>query len=112
MIPFQITDWTKVPKQEHKGETGFASWQVLSFEGIRVRLLEYSSNYKADHWCANGHIIYCIEGEMTTTLKDGTKHVLKKGMSYKTTDDKQNPHFSFSENGCKLFVVDGDFLKV
>ena len=112
MIPFQITDWQNIPKQEHKGETGLAYWQSLQFDTIRIRMVEYSPNYLADHWCDKGHIIYCIAGEMTTTLKDGCTHILKAGMSYKTTDDKVNPHSSFSLKGCKLFIVDGAFLSV
>ncbi len=111
MIPFQITNWQDVPKTEHKGETGTAYWQTLQFDGIRIRMVEYGAGYKADHWCDKGHLIYCIEGEMTTQLKDGSTHILKKGMSYQTTDDKENPHSSTSLNGCKLFIVDGSFLK-
>ncbi len=112
MIPFQITDWENIPKEEHKGETGTSLWQTKAFDGIRVRIVEYSPNYKADHWCDKGHIIYCIDGEMTTTLKDGSTHLLKKGMSYQTSDDKVNPHSSTSIAGCKLFIVDGSFLNV
>ncbi|MGZ3933008.1 MAG: DHCW motif cupin fold protein [Bacteroidia bacterium] len=111
MIPFQITDWEQIPKTEHAGETGTAYWQTLLFDSIRIRMVEYSPGYSADHWCEKGHIIYCIEGEMTTTLKDGSRHVLKQGMSYKTTDNPRNPHSSLSAGGCKLFIVDGGFLK-
>lgn len=111
MIPFHTTDWQSIPITEHKGETGIALWRTLQFNGLRVRQIEYSANYKADHWCDKGHIIYCIEGEMTTHLKDGSSYILKKGMSYQTSDDKANPHMSISEKGCKLFVVDGEFLK-
>lgn len=110
-INFQITDWDKIPATEHKGETGTAYWKTLQFAGLRIRMVEYSPNYKADHWCEKGHIIYCIDGEMNTELADGKVHKLSKGMSYQVSD-KLSSHLSTSVDGVKLFIVDGDFLKV
>lgn len=109
-IPFENIDWSTIKKTEHKGETGVAYWQTIQFDGLRIRMVEYSPNYFADHWCTKGHIIYCLEGEMISELKDGTKSLLKKGMSYHVTDDDINPHRSQTANGCKLFIIDGDFL--
>ena len=109
-IPFQITDWSKIPKEEHKGETGTAYWQTLQFGDLRIRLVEYSKNYKADHWCEKGHVIYCIEGEMTTELSDGQMFPMKKGMTYQVSDNLSS-HRTFSKEGVKLFIVDGGFLK-
>lgn len=109
-IPFETIDWSTIPKTEHIGETGIAYWQTIQLSGLRIRVVEYSPNYFADHWCTKGHIIYCLEGEMISELKDGTKSLLKKGMSYQVTDDDKNPHRSKTENGCKLFIIDGDFL--
>jgi hypothetical protein len=110
-IPFQTIDWDKIPVTNHPGETGIAYWKTLQFEGLRIRIVEYSKNYKADHWCEKGHIIYCIEGEMDTELADGTIYKLSKGMSYQVSDDLSS-HRTSSENGVKLFIVDGDFLKL
>lgn len=110
-INFQITDWDKIPATEHKGETGTAYWKTLQFTGLRIRMVEYSPNYKADHWCEKGHIIYCIDGEMSTELADGKVLKLSKGMSYQVSD-KLSSHLSTSKDGVKLFIVDGDFLKV
>lgn len=109
-IPFQLTDWNNIPAVEHKGETGFAIWRTQQFGGLRIRMIEYSANYKADHWCEKGHIIYCIEGEMDTELANGSIHKLTKGMSYEVSDGLSS-HRTFSKYGVKLFVVDGDFLK-
>lgn len=102
---FQITDWDKVEKIVHRGIEGEAVWQTFMMNNIRIRMLEYSAGYVADHWCSKGHIIFCIEGEMETELKDGRKMKLSKGMSYHVGDDSE-PHRSSSVNGCKLFVVD------
>lgn len=109
-IPFQITDWKTIPATEHKGETGVAYWQTLQLGNLRIRLVEYSKNYKADHWCEKGHIIYCIEGEMTTELSDGKEFSMTKGMSYQVSDNLSS-HRTYSKEGVKLFIVDGDFLK-
>lgn len=110
-IPFQLTDWTNIPAVEHKGETGVATWKTQQFGGLRIRMIEYSANYKADHWCEKGHIIFCVEGEMDTELSDGSIHTLKKGMTYQVSDDLSS-HRTTSKDGVKLFVVDGDFLKL
>ena len=109
-IPFQTTDWSAVPAVEHKGESGSAFWKTIQLEVLRIRIVEYSKNYKADHWCEKGHLIYCLEGEMDTELKDGKTVKLKKGMSYRVSDGLSS-HRTSSETGVKLFIVDGDFLK-
>jgi hypothetical protein len=102
---FQTLDWDKVKKEQYKGETGVAYWQLQMVNDIRIRMVEYSANYKADHWCSKGHIIYCIEGEMNTQLKDGRIAKLTKGMCYFVGDNSE-PHRSSTETGCKLFIVD------
>jgi hypothetical protein len=110
-IPFTTTDWEKIPSVEHKGESGLAYWKTLQYDGLRIRLVEYSENYLADHWCQKGHIIYCLEGEMDTELADGKIVKLTKGMSYQVSDELSS-HRTSSKNGVKLFIVDGDFLKL
>lgn len=104
-FPFQTLDWSTVQKEESKGETGFAYRQTYMMNDIRVRLVEYSPGYKADHWCSKGHIIHCIEGEMSTELQDGRIFKLTKGMTYFVGDDCE-AHRSSTQTGCKLFVVD------
>jgi hypothetical protein len=110
-IPFQTIAWDDVTKTEHKGETGFATWQTKEFEGLRIRIVNYSANYVADHWCEKGHIVYCLEGEVINELKDGTQSVLTPGMSYVVSDDLSS-HRSITKNGVKLMIIDGDFLKL
>lgn len=110
-IPFQTTDWENIPVTEHSGETGMAYWRTLSFGDLRIRRVDYSENYKADHWCEKGHIIYCIEGEMITELADGSFHKLSKGMSYQVSDNLSS-HRTSSEKGVQLLIIDGDFLKL
>jgi hypothetical protein len=102
---FQTLDWSDIPKEEYKGETGMAYWQVFMMNNIRVRKVEYSQDFKSDHWCSKGHIILCMEGEMDTELDDGRIMNLKAGMAYFVGDDCE-AHRTSSKNGCKLFIVD------
>lgn len=109
-IPFQTIDWSSIPKTTHQGETGTACWQTLQFDGLRISLVEYSKGYLADHWCEEGHIVYCLEGEFTNQLATGEENHLTQGMSY-VVSDALSSHRSKSEQGLKLLIIDGDFLK-
>jgi quercetin dioxygenase-like cupin family protein len=104
-LPFGVTDWSTVERTEHKGDTGFAYWQTRNFGGLRVRMVEYTPGYLADHWCTKGHILLCLEGELHTALEDGRQFVLTPGMSYQVADNAE-PHRSSTAVGAKLFVVD------
>jgi hypothetical protein len=109
-IPFNHIDWSDVPKTEHRGERGTAYWQTLNFEGLRLRIVEYSAGYLADHWCQKGHIVHCLEGEFVSELDNGEDFLLEKGMTYVVSDDLSS-HRSITKNGVKLLIIDGDFLK-
>lgn len=103
--PFCTTDWSGVAPTQHKGESGFAYWRTQHFAGIRVRMVEYTPGYKADHWCSKGHILLCLEGELHTELQDGRIFVLRPNMSYQVADNAEL-HRSFTQTGAKLFIVD------
>lgn len=109
-IPFQTIDWSVIPKIIHPGEKGSATWQTLQFNGLRIRIVEYSSGYLADHWCRKGHIVHCLEGEFISEMESGESFTLSKGMSYVVSDELSS-HRSVSESGVKLLIIDGDFLK-
>lgn len=104
-IPFGITDWSSIDRSEHKGETGTAYWRTQNFGAIRVRMVEYTPGYLADHWCVKGHILLCLEGELQTEVKDGRTFTLRPGMSYQVADNAE-PHRSSTTTGAKLFIVD------
>ncbi len=104
-IPFGTTDWAKIVPTEHKGKTGMATWRTQQFDNIRVRMVEYSAGYLADHWCSKGHILLCIEGELHTELADGREFILTPGMSYQVADSAE-PHRSDTKTGAKLFIID------
>jgi hypothetical protein len=109
-IPFQTIDWNSVEKIEYEGETGIAIWQTIQFKGLRVRIVEYSEGYLADHWCKKGHIVHCLEGAFVSELSTGEKINLAKGETYIVSDELSS-HRSVSKNGVKLLIIDGDFLK-
>lgn len=109
-IPFQTIDWSEIPKTVHAGETGTAYWQTLQFPGLRIRIVEYSPGYIADHWCQKGHIVHCLEGEFISELQNGESARLSRGMTYVVSDELSS-HRSVSANGVKLMIIDGDFLK-
>ena len=108
-IQFQTIDWQVVDKTVHPGKTGTSSWQTMQFGGLRIRLVDYSKGYIADHWCSKGHFVHCLEGRFDSELQKGDMFTLTKGMSYIVSDER-SMHRSSTEDGAKLLIVDGDFL--
>jgi hypothetical protein len=104
-IPFGTTDWSSVAPTEHPGTSGRAYWRTAQHGTVRVRMVEYTPGYVADHWCTKGHILLCLEGELHTELADGRTFTLKPGTSYHVADGAE-PHRSSTTVGAKLFIVD------
>jgi quercetin dioxygenase-like cupin family protein len=104
-LPMSIMDWAQVAPTTHPGQTGFALWRTHSFGDIRVRMVEYSPGYVADHWCSKGHVILCLSGALDIELEDGKQLGLKQGQSYHVGDGDP-PHRSSTAVGAKLFIVD------
>ncbi|MEP6762854.1 MAG: DHCW motif cupin fold protein [Gemmatimonadaceae bacterium] len=104
-ISFGTTDWNTVERTEHAGETGTAHWRTRQFGSIRVRMVDYSSGYFANHWCKKGHILLCLTGELETELEDGRTFRLTPGMTYQVADEAE-AHRSYTKTGASLFIVD------
>lgn len=104
-FPFSTVDWAQVTATEHPGETGMALWRTQTFADVRVRMVEYSPGYLADHWCSKGHILLCLEGELETQLANGKSVILRPGQSYQVADGESS-HRSATKTGAKLFIVD------
>ncbi len=109
-IPFQKIHWPSIESVEHTGIFGFALWRTVQVGELRIRVVELSNEYLADHWCQKGHIVHCLEGQFTTELGTGEEIELAEGETYLVSDDLSS-HRSFSQSGAKLLVIDGDFLK-
>jgi hypothetical protein len=104
--PFEVVDWSAEPASEHPGEAGVAYWRTRMIGDVRIRLVEYSPGYVADHWCDRGHVLFVIEGELTSELRDGRKYLLTAGCSYQVSDFGDSAHRSSTAKGAKLFIVD------
>ncbi|WNW13353.1 DHCW motif cupin fold protein [Pseudomonas sp. DTU_2021_1001937_2_SI_NGA_ILE_001] len=104
-IPFGITDWSAIEATTHPGETGIAYWRTCQFGAIRVRMVEYTPGYLADHWCSKGHVLLCLKGQLDTELEDGRRFTLLPGMSYQVADNAE-AHRSSTASGATLFIVD------
>ena len=104
-VPFGITDWSTLEPELHPGVSGSASWRTCHFGTTRVRRVDYSPGYLADHWCKRGHVLLCLEGELHTELEDGRQFTLTAGMSYQVGNDME-AHRSSTSVGAKLFIVD------
>ena len=104
-LPFGTVDWATVEVTTHAGTAGIARWRTRQFGAVRVRMLEYSAGYIADHWCSKGHFMLCLDGELETELADGRRIRLTPGMSYQVADGAE-PHRSQTRAGAKLFCVD------
>ena len=109
-IPFQLINWPLLETTEHGGESGFASSQTLQLEGLRIRRVNYSAGYLADHWCQKGHILHCLKGTLTTEMENGEQFILQAGMTY-IVSDEQSSHRSVCTEPVELLIIDGDFLK-
>ncbi|KAF0230522.1 MAG: hypothetical protein FD175_1474 [Beijerinckiaceae bacterium] len=105
-LPFTVIDWSSVAPTEHAGETGTAFWRSFQIGDLRIRQVEYTPGYLADHWCDRGHVLYVLEGELETELKDGRRFLMKPGMSYQVSDFGDAAHRSSTRTGAKLFIVD------
>lgn len=104
-IPFSTTDWSQVERSKHSGASGEAYWRTRQFGLVRVRMVEYTPGYVADHWCNKGHILFCVSGRLHTELEDGRAFTLEPGMSYQVADQAE-PHRSSTDIGATLFIVD------
>jgi quercetin dioxygenase-like cupin family protein len=104
-VPFGTIDWNTITPTTHPGITGEAYWRTFELGNIRVRMVEYTPGYMADHWCSRGHVLLVLDGELTTELSDGRTFTLTPGTSYQVADDIA-PHRSTTETGAVLFIVD------
>lgn len=104
-VPFHTTNWSLVPATQHPGDSGTATWRTIEVGNLRVRMVEYSPGYVANHWCERGHVLLVLEGELITELADGSRHVLAAGTSYQVADGA-SAHRSSSPRGARLFIVD------
>jgi len=105
-LPFTTTDWSTIAPTTHPGVRGVATWRTFTAGALRVRLVEYSKDYLADHWCDRGHVLFVVAGVLHTELRDGRTFALTAGMSYQVSNHGDASHRSSTEHGATLFIVD------
>ena len=98
-------NWDKIPSEKISSTTGFAEIKKQTVGQIQVRLVQYSKNFFADHWCEKGHILFIVDGDFSLEHSDKSVIKLTKGMSYFVGDDSMS-HRASSEEGAKVFIVD------
>lgn len=104
-VPFTQIDWDQIPATLHPGDPGHASWRTVEMGNLRVRIVEYSPGYAADHWCSRGHVLLVLKGELHTLLQDGRRFTTTAGQSWQSADNEP-PHRSSTPTGALLFIVD------
>jgi quercetin dioxygenase-like cupin family protein len=104
-IPFQAFDLENIPAEERSGVTGKAFWKTVKAGNVRMRIVEYTPGYMADHWCEKGHAVYVLEGKFESELMDGRKTRLSKDIGYLVADHT-DAHRSSTQHGVKLLIVD------
>jgi quercetin dioxygenase-like cupin family protein len=104
-IPFTLINWEQKPVDECPGDTGRASIRMVEANDVRIRTVEYTPGYSANHWCDRGHVVFVIEGNCTVELQNGRSFLLTAGMSF-CVGDGIDLHRAVTETGCKVFIVD------
>jgi hypothetical protein len=105
-LAFTVTDWAEVEVTTRPGDSGQALWRTRELGNLRVRMVEYTPGYVADHWCERGHVLLVLEGELVTELRDGRRFVLTPGTSYQASDSAgAEAHRSSSPRGARLCIV-------
>jgi quercetin dioxygenase-like cupin family protein len=105
-VPLGAIDWTRTDAVTQPGETGTAVARTCNLGDITLRLVTYSTGFKADHWCAKGHIVYVVSGRLVIEYEDETRTVLDTGTSWHGPDDAGPAHRVLCEAGATVFIVD------
>ena len=100
-----LVDWQDIPSDQVKGKAGFTISKLQMMGDTKIRLVEYSANYIADHWCDKGHVLFVLEGELEIHYQNETSHLVKKGMTYLVGDDSM-AHMAVSKEGAKVLIID------
>jgi hypothetical protein len=105
-MPIGAVDWSEVAAVGHAGETGSATARSRDLGGVQLRIVRYGAGYCADHWCAKGHIVHVLSGDLVIEHDDGRRFPLSAGMSWYAPDDDGPPHRVVCATGATVFIVD------
>jgi hypothetical protein len=105
-LPCGKIDWSEIPATTHAGETGSATERARVFGDIRLRVIEYSPGYLADHWCDKGHILLITAGALAIEHRDGSRYDLAAGGTWHVADHGAPAHRVVCDRGATVFIVD------
>jgi hypothetical protein len=106
-MPEAVIDWSRLLAATIAGASGTMRMRAHQSGDIRLRLVEYSAGYLADHWCSKGHILQVLAGTLAIEHQDGTPaSMLSAGMSWQVADGESPTHRVRSETGAAVFIVD------
>src|ERR1043166_1401505 len=105
-LPIGAIDWRGVEAVGHPGETGSAAARAGDLGGVQLRIVQYGAGYRADRWCAKGHIVHVLAGDLVIEHDDGRRFALTAGMSWHAPDDRGPPHRVLCETGATVLIAD------
>ena len=104
-IPFAVIEWDQLTESSQIGATGMSSSRTMQVGDLRVRLVRYSPDYLADHWCDLGHLGHVLEGDVVLELRDGSEYTVTAGMTFQIPS-REAPHRVASRGGARVLIVD------
>ena len=100
-----LFNWENIVAEKCNGANGYAIIKTQILGTIKIRHVEYSSNYLADHWCNKGHIVFVICGQLIIEHNDNTELIINSGSTY-VVGDNSNAHKAKSTDGATVLIVD------
>lgn len=73
---FGITNWAKVPGEEHLGTTDIAMWHTRQFGPVRVHMVKYSLGIWPTIGARRDMFLLVVAGEFGTELVDSRQFTL------------------------------------
>lgn len=65
-----VTDRARTLAVTIPGAAGTARARTRQIGDVRLRMVDYAPGYVADRWCAKGHVVYVVAGELTIEHQD------------------------------------------
>ncbi len=104
-VPSKVIAWESLPVTVMPGATGSAQvWTSQSGE-VALRRIEFSAGYRADHWCAKGHLALVLAGSLIIEFQDGRSFDVAAGSSFQIGDG-DGLHRAYTDDGATIFSVD------
>lgn len=104
--PFTVVSFDKLPSHLLEGEEGSSTFCEENLAGARIRLVEYSPGYVADHWCELGHFGYMLSGNLVVELRGKTGFNLNAGQAFLVSTEGDAPHRVSTVAGARMLLLD------